>query len=281
MYCRLIQLMEQYKKYREDPNVSGKEMDILNSFLESEYKDDYVKKKYDLQYNLIRDFPVSYIVWLIHAFEIKNYPIFHYLLPYFELIKYIYHVWDDYASIAYADHTRVYPHNELYEYIYTIKDFLRRIANMDRETYFRTNMNYSTKSKWVWYAYFPLLKDGKELILKYISFSILHDSQNFLMYGIYQIETEQLYPFFKEFISIIIEQEKHDLPCLELLCGASGTYSDVFNVIKKLHNAGYNIIDDPQFEKLFSEDVKIKMYIDMKKDTVHNEYISYYMPDFI
>lgn len=207
-----------------------REIYILNKFLESKYHNN--DKYYDMEFNIIRHFPSDTLKNFMDLYFNTQKICYEYFLN-IEIVKYIYNMWNN------TEH-------ELYCIVGNIKNHLIEVVNM----YEYNNISHKYYTWWL-YAYFPLLEDGENMILRLIKFVYLNDTQDMLMYGIYQIGPDRLYRFFKNFMITLYAVNTVTGNGFELMDSTTGALSQFEMVAKKLYRAGYEIINDPDINYIY------------------------------
>jgi hypothetical protein len=223
---------------------------ILNKYLESKYDQDNDQddnRYYDLQFNILRDFPTSFIREIMEV-NFNSRRVCYKDFLHIELVKYTYHIWNDRS-------------HELYDIVDRISSHLVEVANMSSEQYYdilhnKDNQKYDSGKHymyytWWLYAYYPLLEDGEELILKLIKFAYLEDAQDMLMYGIYQMEHCRLFNFTKKFMVALDEASKVGRGCFDLFTSGTGATGQFKRIIDKLKERDYDILNDKEIEYLY------------------------------
>ena len=260
-YDEYKKFSENYKLMEDQNYVEAKENNYfkeaefdefykMNLFFEKFYDDDETfEKEYDLSYCMIKDFPDDIINSLIEAnLNTRSICYKHHL--HIELVKYIYRIWNDQDNYSFNILTK-------------LKNHLIETATMDKEEYYDIlknpnnklyypNRNYIYYSWWL-YCFYPLLENGEELILKLIDFVYLEDAQDMLMYGIYQMDCNKLYSFFKKFVLALHKQKQsmEQKPCFYLFETGTGAFGQFDRIKNKLHENGYNILDDPDLQEIY------------------------------
>lgn len=228
-------------------------------------------KFHDLNFNIIRIFPKELVLeWISQDFDGRN--ICYHSCLHIEVVKYIYYIWNDYVELSEEDLS--YPDKELCHEIHRIKNHLIETANMDPKEYYdilenKSNPRYNQKKNYIYYTwwlyvYYPLLDNFEELILKLINFVYLSDAQDMLLYGIYQIEPQKLSIFIKKFMLTLWQQDEdrcnqhaaryftiYCRPCFCLWDSATGAWTEMIRILKKLYDNGYDLLSDPELEKIF------------------------------
>jgi hypothetical protein len=244
-------------------------MDHLSgSLTEAEGKkirEEYLKKYYDLEFNILRAFPKEKML----SFVKKNFEdrtICYHDLFHIELVKYTYHIWKKFVNNS-PDNFE-YPDNEFCICINKIKDHLEEVTNMTSDKYYdilenKQNPRYNPKKHYIYYtwwlyAYLPLLEDADGKILNLIKFVYLEDAQDMLLYGIYQMDTNKLAPFMKKIMMSLWKQgidypmgiRKHK-PCFGMWETGTGAWSQMVDILEKLYQGGYDLMSDIELGPIF------------------------------
>ncbi|XWV24997.1 putative ORFan [Tupanvirus deep ocean] len=238
----------------------------------------YFEKYYDLNFNILRCFPKEYVLELLEKnFEDRS--ICYNNLVHIELVKYTYHIWNNYVGKECSDFT--YPENEFCKLINKINDHLFEVANMDEKEYYDIlrndeNPRFDRKKNYIYYtwwlyAYFPLMDNAENLILKLVDFVYLNDAQDMLLYGIYQMQPSRLAPFMKDLMLKLFQQEVDHATgkrvcgeCFYMWCGGTGAWSQIIRILGKLYNNGFDLMADPDLVDVFgceTSDGKIGSHI--------------------
>ncbi|AUL79329.3 putative orfan [Tupanvirus soda lake] len=225
----------------------------------------YFNKYYDLNFNILKNFPKEYVLDLLEKnFESRS--ICYSNLVHIELVKYTYQIWNYY--IGKESNHFLYPENELCKLINKIKYHLLEVANMSEKEYYDIlrndeNPRFNRKKHYIYYtwwlyAYYPLMENAEDLILKLIDFVYLNDAQDMLLYGIYQMDPIRLAPFMKKFMLKLFQQEIDQISgtrtCSECFCmwsSGTGAWSQMVRILGKLHKNGFDLMTDPNLVDVF------------------------------
>lgn len=169
-------------------------LDFIQLSPDDDDYDDYdlFDKNYcDLSFCILYSFPKEYTLKLLKK-NFKGRSICYYDSLHRDLVKYTYKIWN------------IYVDDEISEMIDKISKHLIEVANMKKEEYNDimhnpNNPRYNSAKHYIYYtfwlyAYFPLLKNCEELILKLIEIAYLDDAQDELLFGLYQMEPQKLAP---------------------------------------------------------------------------------------
>jgi len=237
------------KNYNEDAKNLIDSDDYLNDFLYEKYhypRSNFITKKYDLNYNIIRDFPKKKILrWLEVTFKSPRIRYDDTTELHLELIKFIFYIWDKNDDEDYV------------LYIQKIKSHLIELVNMSANEYNDIitdieNPKYSIKNyfynKFWLYSCCVLMDNCEDLIIKLIDIIDLKDSEYDLLYGLEQIDIGRLFILCKKIMLVIKQQNNFDRePCFEI-----ENSSGFSNLLLKLCKNGYDVINDQQFIDIFT-----------------------------
>jgi len=220
---------------------------FVEKFLQTKYEIDHQKKFYDLNYNIIRDFPKKKLLkWLNINFESRK--ICYVKLLHIELVKFVFHIWRNNNDGEFSLHVQ------------KIKNHLTEVANMNQAEYQdilnnKENPRYNTDKHYIYYTfwlypYFVLLDNCEELIIKLINLVYLDDAEMHLLYGIYHMEPHKLAPFMKNFLLELWRQNKHFTK--KACFGFPGQFAYlILKTLFKLYKNGYDLINDAEVRELF------------------------------
>lgn len=190
-------------------------------------------------------FPLEFVKRIIQLF-IDN-RIYNELL-YNEVKKFVYSHWNDEIC---------------QDLIKQITDILTETANFSRETYrdifWCKHPTYKSHCKYYvfWlYCFYPMLDNYEDLILKLVNLVFLDDAQDQLLYGIYDIESKKLLPFYKKFLLTVWKSKNciNDSECFDwrsIGTGALFQNAKICNKLKKELN--WDIFTDPDFEEFWKD----------------------------
>lgn len=272
--------------YNNYYNYDNSEYARLELFLDHKYdsysttESDQHLSIYDLDFSFIKYFPIDIIIDILYEhIRGRSFNNSYYLI-HTEAIKYIYGIWNKYINLGKFKkyHELEYPDNELYNIVQSINNHLIITANMnpikydailknDRKKYYLYYTHYL-------YAYYPLLENGDELILKLIDFVYLNDAQDDLMYGIYQMEPNKLYHFMIKFMLRLNKQEtdydsgnRNSRICFDLFCFGTGSFIQFVRILRKLYkyDPGFDLLKVPELENIYTYTNKEGEKIDYRK----------------
>lgn len=254
-------------------NSDTHSLDKLNDFFESIYSnnDDESLSWYDLNHKAFIDFPIKIIIDVINN-HISGEHFYEYRTMNYEIIKYIYSIWNTYANIPYINKPKVYPHNELYECIFTIKEILLFLSKCTKQQYIKKikSSSYPFKSRmyyshWL-YCYFPLLDDCHSKMIHFLNYVFLDDAQDSFMFGLYCMNPNNLFNFMIDMIPLIENKNDNKTStglsvldsnvCFDIIDSGTGANWQFMMIIKKLKKHNYDLLNHPNIQK-YSEKYNI------------------------
>jgi len=208
---------------------------IITAYLIKKYKDS-CRKYYDLNFNIIRDFP-SYLIlgWIKDKITV-SYDSGH---LHIEVIKYIF----------YANSHMDQVDEKIQEEIKGIKNKLFEIANKPATDNWQYRYNLSNL-----HACYILLENYEGIILNLIDVMYLDDAQDDLLYGIYQLPSKELAAFIKKLL-LKLDYQKNNYKRKESFDPtkhATGALYDILKIFKKLYLDGYNLLNDAEIKEMFN-----------------------------
>ena len=213
------------------------------SFNNSELISDIDKKYYDINYNFLTKFPTDYVLQFLDIYFNTRH-ICHIEYVNIEIVKFIYHNWNQ-PFIA--------------DFINELKKHLIELVNMTRDEYYDILRNSNNKKynrekhyiyyTWWLYAFYPLIENAQELILKLIDLVYLDDAQDMLLYGIYQINNiNELYLLIK---NILFKLNTQDKPCFYMFESGTGALFQFKMILNKLDIRGKELLLCPELKDVF------------------------------
>lgn len=182
---------------------------------------------------LLDDFPVEMVKKYIQYFiNNKNCG-----CAYTEIIKYVYKYWDN---------------NKIKTEVDEIKKILADIANTNPVDYNNILTNCANPEYHYrrYHIFYPLLENYEELILKLVSFTYLSNAQDYLLDGIYLMDSSKLKHFYKKLLVALEENLEHPKRhCFNPWRTESRAFSQNIKIIKKLK-------DTENYDLLTDEDLK-------------------------
>ena len=240
-----------FEKYLEylDGKYDPDDLIDLNSL------DQYIQKAYNYEHHdnnkltdfdciIINDFPIDFVKELLDInFNTRDisYP---YMFLHYDLIKYLYTNWNN---------------KDIKTEVERLKNHLIDTSNGVICGNRDSNALYYTF--WL-YAYYPLLDNGEELILKLLETIYLNDAHEYLMLGILQMDSKRLERFYKKFLIKASTEYIKNEENLESSIKSHSSFNPFFHptgalydnilILKKIKNSGIDlkfILDDELNEK--------------------------------
>jgi len=221
---------------------------ILYVYIQSHYEkngDTQDDRYYDINFNIIRNFITILTNYL-----------------YIEVVKYMYYIWNK-PNIS----------DNIRQKIDIIKNHLIETANLSKKEF--EDIIYNPKNpKYKWrqhgyytsclYVYYPLLDNWQDLIIKLINVvPRLSDAQDMLMYGIYQVDSEKLFPFMKVFLETLMARDhfSHDTwtGCFDITCEGIGALQQFVLIVNKLRDDGYNFLENIDIDNITYDELKYQV----------------------
>ena len=232
-----------YQTYTENRKLDTSNIVNLEDFFCNLYDldwDERNNKFYDIDYHVTRDFDPKFMINLAELFLSSDKIVGKYLT--IEIIKYIFYAWKT-NNLLFQD------------YIQRLKLHLQQIISMDKinlnkfimsdRVYDRYKSSYYT---WWLYGFYIMFDDYESKILKLTDLLRLEDAQDYLMYGIYQIDDcSKLYQMM---IKLIIRLDENE--SFTLFFSATGALHQFKQISKKLKSHGYDILqsNNPKIIKI-------------------------------
>lgn len=238
------EINKQLKEMRST-NEFSKKMSELGMFISSCAKDDIIHEyldSWDINHSIMIHFPVSFQLEMIQNFIDAGESQHGY---YVESLKLIYLYWNKYGNLKYKDKPSHYPSSQFFEQIYILRYIMREFANDKYNPQFGYNRAYTSYVLWHMLGLYPLLENGKDIIMNKLISLPYNDAQDSLMFGLYQLDPNK---FKNELKQILLFWDDDNSPgrCVQF-CSSTGMLSQLQMIFTKYKAHGIDVENDEVF----------------------------------
>lgn len=235
-----------YRIYHYNYNdINKKNIKECKELTYSEIKSRY----YDLNFSHLHNFPLNLTIGLCLSNLYTRNVAYNYYL-HIEVVKFMYSIIPKYKTYTDIDIQHLnYPDNE---YAKLVKLYIKNISETamldsneyDNIMYDNSNPNYNPKRNstcytWWLYCYYPLIDNGLNLLLKLVKFIYINGLQSPLLYGIYQMNSNDIEKFIKPLLTTCFTKYNRSYITRQCFYMDSGAYSEIKDILIKLYKDGY------------------------------------------
>ncbi len=182
---------------------------------------------------LFNSFPIQTVKYIINQTFFQESGIFSYL--FIEIKKFLYTNWNN-------------PE---------LSDITQKITNILENEYWENQIEKSTHQYSWLLCFLPLLNNGEELIFKLVNTAFLTDTQDELLEGIKQMESNRLLEFYKKFLLAVWKSSNifNQAKCFELWSWGTSALEQNCSIISKLQKElNWNIFEDSDLKEFWEDE---------------------------